>query len=69
MTTRNLSPAVDICSDLRLYRFAPTDDDCEFYVRAPSLFAACQELINRQNLLGLKPRLNRKPQQLDTVKL
>lgn len=65
-STRDLPQAV--ASDLRLFRFAATNDDTEFYVRARSQAEALNVLMERFKILGLKPH-RRTITALDKVKL
>ena len=61
MTTRDLSASQVIkstCADLKLFRFAATDDDTEFYVRCASREVAFSILMERAAMkqLKLQPR-------------
>jgi len=64
-STRDLPQAV--ASDLRLFRFAATSDDTEFYVRAATQTEALNVLMERFKILGLNPH-RRKITALDTEK-
>ena len=63
MTTRDLKPsevtrALSTCADLKLFLFAATDDDTEFYVRCASREVAKDILMERvvMKRLKLQPR-------------